>query len=264
VNLVEYPGWQNRGHGDFKDIRGVMVHHTGSDNASAASIANGRPDLAGPLSQLHIARDGTVTVVAVGVAWHAGVGMYPWLPTNMGNWHMIGIECANSGTSPTAPHRTHWPDAQYYALVNCCAAINRRLFQTAARTIGHKEYAGRAQGKWDPGAIDMDILRADIQARIGAQPGTAPTPRPPVPVGVYADVLLFRGSEGAQVAELQRRLGVTVDGVFGPQTEAAVRAFQRRTPGLKVDGIVGPATAAALRLTVLPPNELLLMADEAS
>ena len=64
VKLVEYPGWQNRGHGDFKDIRGVMVHHTGSDNASAASIANGRPDLPGPLSQLHIARDGTVTFEA--------------------------------------------------------------------------------------------------------------------------------------------------------------------------------------------------------
>ncbi len=252
VELVEYPGWQNRGHGDFSDIRGVMVHHTGSDNATAASIANGRPDLAGPLSQLHIARDGMVTVVAVGVAWHAGVGMYPWLPTNMGNWHMIGIECANSGTSPTAPHRTNWPDAQYFALVNCCAAINRRLSQTSARTIGHKEYAGRAQGKWDPGAIDMDILRADIQARIGAGPGAAPTPRPPVPVGLYADVLLYRGSQGPQVAQLQRQLGVTVDGDFGPQTEVAVRAFQRRTPGLKVDGIVGPATAAALRLDVLP------------
>ena len=263
VTLVEYPGWQNRGHGDFKDIRGVMVHHTGSDDATAASIANGRPDLAGPLSQLHIARDGTVTVVAVGVAWHAGVGMYPWLPTNMGNWHMIGIECANSGTSPMAAHRTHWPDAQYFALVNSCAAINRRLSQTSARTIGHKEYAGHAQGKWDPGAIDMDILRADIQARIGTESGSAPTPRPPVPVGVYSDVLLFRGSEGPQVAQLQRQLGdVTVDGDFGPETEAAVRAFQRRTPGLKVDGIVGPATAAALRLKVLPPSELLLMVDD--
>jgi N-acetylmuramoyl-L-alanine amidase len=127
VNPVEYPGWRSRGHGDFKDIRGVMAHHTGSDNASAASIARGRPDLPGPLSQLHIARDGTVTVVAVGVAWHAGVGMYPWLPTNMGNWHMIGIECANSGTSPTALHRKDWPHAQYVALVRSCAAINRRL-----------------------------------------------------------------------------------------------------------------------------------------
>jgi N-acetyl-anhydromuramyl-L-alanine amidase AmpD len=260
VNLVEYPGWEDRGHGDFKDIRGVMVHHTGSDNATAASIANGRPDLAGPVSQLHIARDGTVTVVAVGVAWHAGVGMYPWLPTNMGNWHMIGIECADSGTSPTAPHRTNWPDAQYFALVDCCAAINRRLSQTSARTIGHKEYAGRAQGKWDPGAIDMDILRADIAARVGAGPSTAPTPRPPVPIGVYADVLLFRASQGPQVAQLQRQLGMTVDGDFGPETEAAVRAFQRRTPGLKVDGIVGPATAAALRLDVVAADEALSMA----
>ena len=84
------------------------VEYPGSSSASAASIAHGRPDLAGPLSQLHIARDGTLTVVAVGVAWHAGAGMYPWLPTNMGNWHLIGIECANSGTSPTAPHRQNW------------------------------------------------------------------------------------------------------------------------------------------------------------
>jgi hypothetical protein len=176
VTIVEFRGWRNRGHGDFKDIRGVMVHHTGSDTASAASIAQGRPDLTGPLSQLHIARDGTVTVVAAGVAWHAGVGTYPWLPTNMGNWHTIGIECANTGTSPTAAHRTNWPAAQYDALVRSCAAINHRLAQNASRTIGHKEYAGRAQGKWDPGAIDMDILRIDIQARIDIIADPAPTP----------------------------------------------------------------------------------------
>lgn len=170
VNPLEYPGWRNRGHGDFKDIRGVMVHHTGSDSASAASIAEGRPDLVGPLSQLHIARNGAVTVVAVGVAWHAGVGMYPWLPTNMGNWHLIGIECANTGTSPTAPHRQNWPDAQYFTLVNCCAAINRRLAQTSARTIGHKEYAGRAQGKWDRELSTWTSYGAISRTRLVAPP----------------------------------------------------------------------------------------------
>jgi N-acetylmuramoyl-L-alanine amidase/Putative peptidoglycan binding domain len=262
LDVVEFPGWRTRGHGDFRDIRGVMVHHTGSDRTTAASIAIGRPDLAGPLSQLHIAGDGIVTVVAVGVAWHAGVGMYPWLPTNMGNWHTIGIECANSGTGPAAPHRQNWSDAQYFALVGSCAAINRRLGQLADRTIGHKEYAGRAQGKWDPGAIDMDLLRADIAARIGANEDLAPTPRPPVPIGEYADVLMFRGVTGPQVADLQRRLkyvypayagNLAIDGVYGPQTEAAVREFQRRSPGLKVDGVVGPATAAALRLNRSAP-----------
>lgn len=259
LDPVEYPGWRERGHGTFSDIRGVMVHHTGSDRATAASIAHGRPDLPGPLSQLHIARDGTVTVVAAGVAWHAGVGMYPWVPANMGNWHLIGIECANSGTGPTAPHRRNWPDAQYFALVGCCAAINRRLRLPATRTIGHKEYAGRAQGKWDPGAIDMDELRRDIAVRIEDGAGRAAAPRPPVPVGEYADILLYRGMEGAQVAELQRRLkagyaayagDLVVDGVFGVETERAVREFQRRFGGLQVDGIVGPATAAALRLRV--------------
>lgn len=40
-------------------------------------------------------------------------------------------------------------------------------------------------------------------------------------------------------------LGVTVDGIFGPQTEEAVKEFQKEA-NLSVDGIVGPHTWAAL------------------
>jgi len=47
--------------------------------------------------------------------------------------------------------------------------------------------------------------------------------------------------------------GVTVDGVFGPVTEAAVRAFQT-SKSLSVDGIVGPQTWAALIITVRQGN----------
>jgi peptidoglycan hydrolase-like protein with peptidoglycan-binding domain len=42
---------------------------------------------------------------------------------------------------------------------------------------------------------------------------------------------------------------VTVDGIFGPQTDAAVRAFQQQR-NLLVDGIVGPQTWSALIITV--------------
>lgn len=38
---------------------------------------------------------------------------------------------------------------------------------------------------------------------------------------------------------------VAVDGIFGPETDAAVRAFQQQR-GLAVDGIVGPKTWRAL------------------
>ena len=52
---------------------------------------------------------------------------------------------------------------------------------------------------------------------------------------------------GVTVAELQAALGVTADGVYGPQTRRAVRRFQRAR-GLTVDGIAGPQTLEALGL----------------
>jgi hypothetical protein len=53
-----------------------------------------------------------------------------------------------------------------------------------------------------------------------------------------------RGSRGG-VRSLQRAIGVSADGVFGPGTEAAVKRYQRRH-GLTPDGVVGPQTRAAL------------------
>jgi peptidoglycan hydrolase-like protein with peptidoglycan-binding domain len=59
------------------------------------------------------------------------------------------------------------------------------------------------------------------------------------------------GASGEAVKRLERalrrtpNLGLVVDGVFGAQVEEAVKQFQQGA-GLTVDGIVGPATWAAL------------------
>lgn len=70
-----------------------------------------------------------------------------------------------------------------------------------------------------------------------------------------------RGSEGDAVRGVQEEFqfrnlsgdpaqGLAVDGIFGPETEAAVRDFQRALhadiPSVTVDGIVGPMTWQAL------------------
>jgi peptidoglycan hydrolase-like protein with peptidoglycan-binding domain len=52
-------------------------------------------------------------------------------------------------------------------------------------------------------------------------------------------------SRGGGVRELQRALGVSADGAFGPGTQRAVKSFQR-AHGLTADGVVGPQTRSAL------------------
>ena len=64
--------------------------------------------------------------------------------------------------------------------------------------------------------------------------------------GYTANGSMRIGARGGNVTELQKYLGISADGIFGPQTQQAVRNYQKKM-GLTVDGIVGPKTWAALR-----------------
>lgn len=63
-----------------------------------------------------------------------------------------------------------------------------------------------------------------------------------------------RGSSGETVTKIQQKLSNwgyysgSIDGIYGSRTEKAVRYFQRKN-GLTVDGVAGPATLAALGIS---------------
>ena len=58
-------------------------------------------------------------------------------------------------------------------------------------------------------------------------------------------MILKKGSKGEEVKQLQAKLGLAADGVFGPGTEKQLKAWQTKN-GLTADGIAGPATLAKL------------------
>ena len=203
LKVRELPDWQQYGHGDMRSITHVMLHHTGNARETAESIRRGRPDLPGPLSQLHIAQDGTVTVVAAGVCWHAGMGSYPGIPTDLANYHTIGIECAwprDTSITPATQTRERWPDAQIIAMRDTVAAILTRLGFGSDRVIAHKEWAGRSQGKWDPGNLSMDWMRSEVAKAQAGRFVTADTIKPTLTdrqllEAIYADVQALKAAK---------------------------------------------------------------------
>ena len=96
---------------------------------------------------------------------------------------------------------------------------------------------------------DAESKLAEMKAIFTGKAVEVPTPTPPAPT----KPTLRKGSSGQYVTLLQTELinrgyscGASgADGKFGNGTLAAVKAFQA-DHGLTVDGIVGPATWAAL------------------
>ena len=179
LTVVETQGWASRGYAgqDLQDVRGVLWHHTatnrnafnGSDAPTLNMCINGRSDLPGPLCNIVFGRNGTVYLVAAGVANHAGAGSASGIPTDMGNHYLIGIEMESSGISPW-----DWTADQLRVAPYLGAALEEAY--GADLQLGHLEYS--SQGKIDPAGWPggMDGLRASINTVLGGSLGYQSAP----------------------------------------------------------------------------------------
>lgn len=180
-------------------------------------------------------------MIAAGRCNHAGKGS--WKGVANGNSNFIGIEAQNTGL----PNDFPWPIVQIDAYHHGVAAILKHINQTSDFCAGHKEYATPHGRKSDPD-FDMGVFRSTVAAIMkGTIAPITPIPviEPSAPGAPLGRPTVRRGATGKQVKMIQKKVGVTADGDFGPKTEAAVRAFQRKH-GLVPDGIVGPKTWGAL------------------
>lgn len=244
LTVVEEPGWQTRGHGDVGTIKGVIFHHTAGpksgDDPDLGVVTNGRPDLAGPLAQLVLARSGVYHIVAAGKAWHAGAGL--WQGIHDGNSQMIGIEAENTGLADDNP----WSAAEVDAGVKGVAAILKHIGAPPIMCAGHLEYALPIGRKSDP-SFSVGNRDERIKAMVAFRSRIATEMNQPAPLTAQH---LPDGTEDAKwlqhsLNDLGARPPLVVDGHVGPKTAAAIRQFQAGAK-VKATGTADFATLAAL------------------
>jgi hypothetical protein len=121
----------------------------------------------------------------------------------------------------------------------CQASLERSRARRAAVVQRLAQVRRRRRRRSGTGVAAMlaAVLALGAPLALGQTTAQAPAPQ-----------TLQAGSSGAAVKALQAALGVKQTGRFTATTLRAVKTFQRKS-GLTVDGIVGPQTAAALGLS---------------
>lgn len=164
VTVVEVPGWEDRGAGPMDDIRGMVMHHTASprDAGNAASlrvVTFGRADLRNSLCMWHVARDGTVHLVAAGVSWHAGRSR--WLHDRALNRIYAGVEAEHDGAGEP------WTPASIAAQEAIDVEMAREFgFEPDETVAEHREVAVPYGRKTDRAGVSGPAWRARVAAAL--------------------------------------------------------------------------------------------------
>lgn len=239
LDVVEVRGWKRRGHGPMTAVKTIVCHHTAGPKKgnmpSLNVITNGRPGLSGPLSQLGLGRDGTVYVIAAGLAYHAGQVR----SSSYANAYAIGIEAEATGVDP-------WPAVQMDAYGELCAALVRAYDLTVSRVLGHKEVCYPVGRKSDPN-FSMPDFRARVTKVLKA-PATVPVG---TPAQIFSAVWARDAVKGSWMTPDNPTWAAqsVVVTTFKDQVKAAdaAKAATRALPAAAADARATTAAATTLR-----------------
>lgn len=141
------------------------------------------------------------------------------------NGYRIGLYSYNSGWQEIMGNRRYTATPTWVP-----SGINSR--ESARIKCGQPSFSGGPVwlGQWTDQVRDFNITCPGVT---GSEGGLSPlTP--------YMDTAIARGARGPAVVALQQRLRIEADGIFGAQTEAAVRAFQIASKIHQPNGVVTP------------------------
>jgi putative chitinase len=134
----------------------------------------------------------------------------------------------------TAEQAAEWLETKEGALASALWFWKTNNLNSIADTGDVRALTKRING----GDIGLDDRQRRYDIAIQALSGK-------MPVRPSDTRVLQRGSRGPAVAEMQEKLGLEADGIFGFGTEKAVKSWQEAN-GLTPDGVIGPKSMAKL------------------
>lgn len=257
----EMPNWTTRNHGPL-NLHAFTIHDsvTGSmtDDRAAQFCYDGRSDLAGPLYNILIGRNGTAYLLSSGKTWNIGatyrqrvdlaisaqmpyereLGAPPPDDWDGGNDVCAGISLVTPGAGP-------YTSMQFSATAKVCAALAHALGtqwasnadQAARSCIGHSEATSR---KVDP-YFDMGAFRREVKVQ-----WTTPTPPPNPPLTTawvegHLPVLVAGMRDPVvggynHIARAQKLLDIPVTSIYDLATATAVKNINARLLNRTIDG----------------------------
>ncbi len=225
----------------------ILVHHTDSANTTDYSQAAAYT-IARNIQQWHFARGWVdsgqqFTISRGGYTLEGRHRSVEGLGSGSSSVFPLGAHCTGQnstsiGIENEGTYMTTLPtSAQWTALVNLCAYLCQTYGLGPEDIYGHRDFLD-TDCPGDALYAKLPQLRSEVAAMLG----TSNPPPPPT----RSWPTLSQGASGFRVTVAQYLLrhsgrSLTVDGSFGPGTQAAVVSFQQ-SKGLTADGSIGRLT----------------------